>query len=73
MCNSDDMVGLYFIPDCSIQNVPNMEIPKKTVPANETITMRCKEGYRLNGSSELTCKEDGLFDQDFPECEGKNL
>ena len=42
-----------------------------SVAPNATITMTCREGYRLKGESILTCREDGTFDYAYPVCERK--
>lgn len=37
----------------------------------EKVSYSCDEGYTLEGSSVLTCNENGEYDSQPPECKGK--
>ena len=39
----------------------------------QQVHIKCLEGFKLFGESNLTCGINGFFNHEFPICEGRNL
>ncbi|XP_052685256.1 CUB and sushi domain-containing protein 1-like [Crassostrea angulata] len=53
---------------CPIPGIKNGRVSSSTLPKfQETLTVTCDVGYRMNGSATITCREDRSFDA-VPNC-----
>ncbi|XP_061175426.1 uncharacterized protein LOC133184388 [Saccostrea echinata] len=57
---------------CPIPNIPNGQVSSQTLPDyQETLTVSCNTGYKVNGSATITCQDDRSFGT-LPTCINNN-
>ncbi|XP_038044294.1 sushi domain-containing protein 2-like [Patiria miniata] len=63
--------GLVKIVSCGYPgDVENGMVSGSVYLVNATVDVACDDGFTLNGSSRLTCLEDGQWSSDLPVCAG---
>ncbi|XP_047136896.1 uncharacterized protein LOC100201272 isoform X1 [Hydra vulgaris] len=88
ICEAKNVVGidrgifeLQIQATCSLDMIENENyiIEKHVFVENEVVFIKCKDGFRINGSSHLSCLESGSWNETIPlcddinECEGETL
>ena len=58
---------------CSLERIEsdNYLSEKYVYVENEGVSIKCKDGFKINGSSHLTCLESGSWNENMPLCEGE--
>ena len=51
----------------------NFTISESQLVVNSTVEFDCQEGFQLNGTSALTCTDNGTLSDSVPVCDGKHM
>ena len=64
------VITLKSFAGCTIPMISNGDSsPTGNITSGQTVTFSCSMGFSLNGSTTVTCQNDGTFSDAIPSCE----